>query len=79
MHYTAQVRELKGLQGVMNMDVLGYRHGDDNEQTLRLFNNGVYRAGFAASQEAYEAAFADIFTALDRMECILDDSFEIRQ
>lgn len=166
-HRTALVRELKGLQDVISMDVLGYRRSDDNEWifrpeiegctvdtvndfsgmrqiyaltdpdysgsatvpvlfdkksniavsnesaeiirmfnsvfnewakkpdldlypphlreiidetngwTYRLLNNGVYRAGFAKSQEAYEAAFADVFSALDRMEKILDDSLFI--
>lgn len=31
-------------------------------------NNGVYRAGFATTQEAYEEAFADIFAKLDDLE-----------
>ncbi len=163
-HRTALVRELKGLQEVISMDVLGYRRSDDNEWvfrpeiegctvdsvngfsgmrqiyavsdpeyqgsatvpvlfdkklniavsnesaeiirmfnhvfnewannpkldlypsalrehidetndwTYRQFNNGVYRAGFAESQEAYEAAFEDVFDALDHMESILSDS-----
>ncbi len=161
-HRTALVRELKGLQGVISMDVLGYRRSDENEWifrpeiegctvdsvngfsgmrqiyaitdpdypgsatvpvlfdkklntavsnesaeiirmfndvfdewasnpdlyppelreqidetndwTYRQFNNGVYRAGFASSQEAYESAFDDVFAALDRMESMLDDS-----
>jgi putative glutathione S-transferase len=163
-HRTALVRELKGLQDVISMDVLGYRRSDDDEwifrpeiegctedtvngfsgmrQIYRLadpdyagsatvpvlfdkktndivsnesaeiirmfnsvfnqwagnpeldlypaqirdqidetndwiyprFNNGVYRAGFAKSQEAYEEAFNDVFDALDRMETMLTDS-----
>lgn len=31
-------------------------------------NNGVYRAGFATTQEAYEEAVADVFSTLDRLE-----------
>jgi glutathionyl-hydroquinone reductase len=31
-------------------------------------NNGVYRTGFATSQAAYEAAFRDVFGALDTLE-----------
>ncbi|MFX4294388.1 glutathione S-transferase family protein [Streptomyces bohaiensis] len=31
----------------------------------RDVNNGVYRAGFATSQEEYEAAYADVFRRLD--------------
>lgn len=31
-------------------------------------NNGVYRAGFATTQEAYEEAFSQLFATLDKLE-----------
>ena len=31
-------------------------------------NNGVYRAGFATTQDAYEEAFGQVFSALDTLE-----------
>ena len=34
-------------------------------------NNGVYRTGFASTQKSYEKAFANLFTALDKVEDIL--------
>ena len=36
-------------------------------------NNGVYRAGFADTQGAYENAVADVFEALDHWEEVLED------
>ncbi|MGS9184210.1 glutathione S-transferase C-terminal domain-containing protein, partial [Salmonella enterica subsp. enterica serovar Infantis] len=35
------------------------------------FNNGVYKAGFATSQQAYDEAVEKVFTALARLEQIL--------
>ncbi|MDR3514366.1 MAG: glutathione S-transferase family protein [Azospirillaceae bacterium] len=34
-------------------------------------NNGVYRAGFATTQDKYDAAYAAVFAALDRVEALL--------
>ena len=36
-------------------------------------NNGVYRAGFATTQESYEEAFNDVFTMLEQLELRLSD------
>lgn len=45
-----------------------------NAFTYPRINNGVYRAGFATSQEAYEEAFDTLFTALDEIEMRLETS-----
>jgi len=39
-----------------------------NDKIYNNVNNGVYRAGFARTQEAYEAAFKDVFATLDEVE-----------
>ncbi len=47
-----------------------------DEVMQRIFtevNNGVYRCGFAGSQEAYDAAYDRLFTALDWLEERLAD------
>ncbi|HWK29046.1 MAG TPA: glutathione S-transferase C-terminal domain-containing protein [Solirubrobacter sp.] len=44
-----------------------------NEWIYSELQNGVYRAGFARSQEAYDEAFRGVFTALDRLETLLQD------
>ena len=39
-----------------------------NDLVYPNINNGVYRAGFASSQTAYEQAFRNVFDALDEVE-----------
>ena len=39
-----------------------------NDLIYRTVNNGVYRCGFARSQEAYEAAYDAVFATLDELE-----------
>ncbi len=39
-----------------------------SERIYPRLNNGVYRAGFATTQEAYEAAFDDVFGMMDTLE-----------
>jgi glutathionyl-hydroquinone reductase len=42
-----------------------------NDLVYPNINNGVYRAGFATSQTAYEQAFRNVFDALEEIEQIL--------
>jgi putative glutathione S-transferase len=46
------------------------RHEIDqlNDRIYHSVNNGVYRAGFATSQDAYEIAFGEVFETLDWLE-----------
>lgn len=39
-----------------------------NDHVYENVNNGVYRAGFAKTQEAYDSAYEKLFTTLDQLE-----------
>lgn len=64
-------------------DAVGARAGDYYPQALRgkidevnswvydTVNNGVYKSGFATSQEAYDEAVTALFSSLDRLEQML--------
>ncbi len=45
-----------------------------NARIYQGFNNGVYRAGFATTQGAYDAAVAEVFATLDWLEGVLSAS-----
>jgi len=42
-----------------------------NARVYETINNGVYRAGFATTQEAYETAFSKLFDSQDWVEDML--------
>jgi len=44
-----------------------------NEMVYEKVNNGVYRAGFATTQAAYQEAYDILFTALDELESRLEE------
>lgn len=44
-----------------------------NERIYTHLNNGVYQAGFASTQEAYQEAYERVFTVLDELEARLAD------
>ncbi|WP_375688938.1 glutathione S-transferase family protein [Pseudooceanicola sp. LIPI14-2-Ac024] len=45
-----------------------------NARIYDTVNNGVYKAGFATTQEAYDAAVHPLFDSLDWIECILSEN-----
>src|SRR3954447_2349801 len=53
-------------------DLLPAAHRDEldavNRRVFTEVNNGVYRCGFAGSQQAYDEAYARLWTALDWLE-----------
>ncbi|HEX7075784.1 MAG TPA: glutathione S-transferase family protein [Hyphomicrobiaceae bacterium] len=46
-----------------------------NDRIYDTVNNGVYKAGFATTQEAYDSAFAELFATLD----VLDERLATRR
>lgn len=43
-----------------------------NDKIYSTVNNGVYRAGFASTQQAYESAVREVFSTLDEIEAHLE-------
>lgn len=44
-----------------------------NQEVYENLNNGVYKAGFASSQDAYDEAVESVFAMLDKLEARLGD------
>ena len=58
--------------GANDLDLYPEGHRDEiddlNERVYDAVNNGVYKAGFAQSQEAYDKAVVPLFAMLDELE-----------
>ncbi|MDA7746430.1 glutathione S-transferase family protein [Psychromonas sp.] len=52
-------------------EVLREEIDEINERIYHQINNGVYRAGFATTQTAYEQAYDELFSSLDWLEARL--------
>lgn len=64
--------ELNAVADNPELELYPAPHRDDidrlNAEVYETVNNGVYRAGFATSQTAYEEAFTALFTTLDALD-----------
>ena len=55
-------------------DALAAEIDELNDYIFNNLNNGVYKAGFARTQEAYDEAVVNVFAALDKLEARLEQS-----
>ncbi|MFQ6005843.1 MAG: glutathione S-transferase family protein [Woeseia sp.] len=60
--------DIGALEGDYYPDALRPEIDEVNELVYGAINNGVYRVGFATSQQAYEDAYKKLFDALDQLE-----------
>lgn len=62
--------ELAGVESKLNLYPPALRPEIDamNALTYEPINNGVYKAGFAENQKAYEKAFNELFQSLDKVD-----------
>lgn len=63
-----EFEELTNSKIIFYPNELRDRIDEVNDFVYRTVNNGVYRAGFATHQEAYERAVRELFDALDELE-----------
>lgn len=70
--FNTSFNELTNNQANYYPAVLQNKIDELNEKIYLDINNGVYRAGFAKTQEAYESAVNKLFSSLDELENILE-------
>ena len=67
---------LEGVRSELDFYPVGLREAIDriNARVYDTVNNGVYKAGFSTTQEAYEEALNPLFESLDWLEGLLGES-----
>ena len=71
--FNSAFNELTGNHLDLYPDALQQSINELNDRIYPAVNNGVYRAGFATSQGAYEEAFDDVFAELNVLEQLLGE------
>ncbi|MCJ2377283.1 glutathione S-transferase family protein [Vibrio sp. ZSDZ34] len=66
--FNSEFNELTGNSDDFYPEHLTVAIEDWNEFVYPNINNGVYRCGFATTQDAYEEAYKNLFSALDKVE-----------
>jgi len=66
--FNSEFNELTGNHDDYYPKQLKYMIDEWNDFVYPNVNNGVYRCGFATTQEAYEEAFDSLFSALDKID-----------
>jgi glutathionyl-hydroquinone reductase len=67
------LREVNKPNGGLLPDLYRKEIEEMNEWVYTTVNNGVYKVGFATTQEAYDANIYPLFNSLDRLEAHLAD------
>jgi putative glutathione S-transferase len=72
--FNSAFNELTGNTDDYYAEALRPRIDEINQRIYDDINNGVYKAGFATTQDAYEGAFTKLFDALDWVEGLLGET-----
>ncbi|GAM78880.1 glutathione S-transferase [Vibrio ishigakensis] len=72
--FNSEFNELTGNHDDYYPEALRSQIDEWNDYVYPNINNGVYRSGFATTQEAYEEAFENLFAALDKVNDHLGDN-----
>ncbi|WP_070962971.1 glutathione S-transferase family protein [Vibrio sonorensis] len=72
--FNSEFNDLTGNRDDYYPHALQSRVDEWNEFIYPNINNGVYRCGFATTQEAYEQAYESLFSALDKIDAHLATS-----
>ncbi len=72
--FNTAFNEITGVADDYYPESLRARIDEMNEKVYHGVNNGVYRAGFATTQEAYEEGYTQVFDTLDMLESHLSQN-----